>query len=314
MNLKNILYNDLNIENCIRVIKFINEENFNHKINSDYLKWWYLNKKFSTSTFVFSEYKNDIVSIATINNFNIIIDNKIISFGMAQNVITAKKLRGKGLFNDIFIKCEKNNVNKNVLNYITFTNSQSTPIFLKKFSYLRGLCPEIIVLPIFSLFKKKLNLNKVNKFNRDFLNNYKFNFQNYSIYKDKKYLIWRYEESTMKDLHIIEFKRNNMVEAYAVIKFGFRKNIKICYLLDTIGNISDRDIKELKKYIFKNNSFFLILLKNEKMKNIYKVKIKLIIKNKFNFLVKSFEDKNNRNLSKKKFNLTFGDIDFINYI
>jgi hypothetical protein len=311
MILKDICYNDLNSNNCDKIINFIRKENFNYKINSNYLRWWYLNKNFSSSTFVFSEYNDEILSIATINNFNIIIDNKIISFGMAQNVITAKKFRGMGLFNDTFNECEKQNNKKNILNYITFTNSQSTPIFLKKFGYSRGSCPEIVVMPIFLFFTKLTNLKKVNKFNRNFLNNYKFKSQNHSLYKNKEYLLWRYEATTMNDLHILEFTKNNLVEAYAIIKFSFRKKIKICYLLETVGNFNKHYIKQLKKYVFKNNSYFLLLLKNDKMANIYKLNIKLKIKNKFNFLVKSNETKD---LSKIKFNLTFGDIDFMNYI
>ena len=115
----------------------------------------------------------------------------------------------------------------------------------------------------------------------------------------------------MNDLHILEFSKNNIVEAYAIIKFSYRKKIKICYLLETIGNFNEHYIKQLKKYIFKNNSFFLLLLKNEKTANVYKFNIKFKIRNKFNFLVKSNETKD---LSNIKFNLTFGDIDFINYI
>ena len=82
-------------------------------------------------------------------------------------------------------------------------------------------------------------------------------------------------------------------------------------VITTVNDFNEHYIKQLKKYIFKKNSFFLLLLKNEKTANVYKFNIKFKIRNKFNFLVKSNETKD---LSNIKFNLTFGDIDFINYI
>ena len=311
--LSKLKYYQLTTKNLKTINNFFKTEDKGTRITEKYLNWWYLEKKFSDSSFVFLKYRSSIVSIATINNQKININKKLYNIGLPQNVITSSQHRGKGFFQKTFFECEKRNTKKNVNHYITFTNKLSTPIFLKKFNYIKGKCPNVVVIPIISFSFKKIKISKVKKFNTNFL--YKSNNKeiNNSIYKDKEYMRWRYEKSIFSDVHILEFKKNNLVESYAIIKFSYRYKIKVCYLLDIIGKFNIRNLKELKKYIFKNKSFLLLFLDNEQVKFFYKYKINLKFKNQFNFLVKNNSKNNKFDLSNINFNLSFGDIDFINY-
>ena len=213
----------------------------------------------------------------------------------------------------VIFKKLKLNVKKNVNFYITFTNKLSTPIFLKKFNYVRGKCPNIIIIPTINFYFKKININRVYKFDKIYLSKYNSKKYNNAIYKDEEYFKWRYEKSIFDDLHILEFKENEVIEGYVIIKFSYRKKIKVCYLLDTIGEFNSQTLKKLKKYIFFNNTYLLLILENDQLQFINKNKIYLKFKNQFNFLVKEISENKKFKLSKINLNLSFGDIDFINH-
>ena len=70
-------YYELSTKNLKIINNFFKTEDKDSKITAKYLNWWYLEKKFSDSSFIFLKYRSSIVSIATINNQKININKKL---------------------------------------------------------------------------------------------------------------------------------------------------------------------------------------------------------------------------------------------
>lgn len=311
---KNLLYSQASVKDCTQIAKFIRSENNNKLCTKKYINWWYFKKKNSGFNFTVLKSNNEIISISTINNAKFYLNNKIIEIGLPQNVVTKKKYRGRGLFSGTFKISEKKSIENKVNKFITFTNSASTPIFIKKFNYKRGICPNILFFPIFPFQKRTYKIKKIKKINNFLSDNNNQPLLRNSIIKDMSYLNWRYQKYMNNNTHILEYKRNDKVQSLIMIKFGYKKKIKICYLLDCIGKINKDLFIELKKYISNNNALFFLSLENENLKKLYSNFFFFKIKEKFNFLVKGKNKKETNVLSKTKFNITFGDLDFINLI
>ena len=311
---KKYTYFQAKIKDSESIAKFVRSENKNKLFTKNYIDWWYFKKKKSGFNFTVLKYKNKIISISTINNAIFCLNKKITEIGLPQNVVTKKRYRGMGLFSKVFKTSEKKSIANKVKKFITFTNAASTPIFIKKFKYKVGICPNILFFPIFPFKKKSSKLKKVNKIDNFFYYQNNKHILNNSIIKDKSYLSWRYEKNLDKNTHLLEYKKDNQSQSLIMIKFGYKKNIKICYLLDCLGSVDKSLLRELKKYIANNRSYLFLCLENDYFKKLYSSSFFFRIKKKFNFLVKAENNKETNKLSKTKFNITFGDLDFINLL
>jgi hypothetical protein len=120
------------------------------EITKEYLEHWYFNKDFGTFSFVGAEVDGKVEGISTTNDFSFKINDNEVLVAMPQKVITSALLRGKGFFSKLYRNSEEKcrNINK-VKHFLTFTNNQSTQIILEKFSYLRGIAPNVIAFPAF---------------------------------------------------------------------------------------------------------------------------------------------------------------------
>ena len=309
---ENYTYLQARIKDCKNIANFLRTENKNKLFTKNYINWWYFKKKAGFSFTILKSNKK-IICISTINNSKFYLDNKIKKIGMPQNVVTKKKYRGMGLFVKTFKISEKKSLTNKVSKFITFTNAASTPIFIKKFKYKFGLCPNILVFPIFPYKKKSYKLKKINKIDNNLFRKKKYLLNN-SIIKDESYLNWRYEKKRDKNIHILQYKKNNETKSLIIIKFGYKNNIRICYLLDCFGYVDQNLLEELKKYISNNKGFLFLCIENNSLKKLHSNIFFFKIRKKFNFLVKGENNKETNKLSKIKFNITFGDLDFINLI
>ena len=137
------------------------ENGGNSSLNVNALKHQYFNNPSKSFTFWKVVGQNKIEGYATTNNFQFILENKKIFVGMPQNVLVSEFVRGSGLFGKLYNLTEKENrEEKSIDTFLTFTNEISTPIFIKKFKYLRGMCPDLTFYISFIHFLKK-DLNYV---------------------------------------------------------------------------------------------------------------------------------------------------------
>ena len=284
----------------------------NPNMDEHYFEHVYFNNPFHSQSLWKVVVDNEIEGFATTNNFEFVINSQKCLCAMPQNVLTSVRLRGKGLFNKLYNQTEYDNLNdRNVQYFLTFTNDLSTPIFLNKFGYYKGKCPMLLVFisnPLKLAVKKKYqrieNFNSIN-----FTELYAF--EN-ALCKSKEFYIWRYKLYNKTNCHIISITDNNSIIGYAIFIVQKKKGIKFLILSDIISykkeNIS-QIIEVCKTYAIKNLFPFFIMFQLDV--DMRKSMLTIKLKDRFNFLVKGSNIEENEMLSRKNFNLFFGDIDIV---
>jgi len=258
--------------------------------------------------------QNKIEGYATTNNFNFIIENKKVIVGMPQNVLVSEVVRGGGLFGKLYNFTEKENrEEKGIDTFLTFTNGMSTPIFLKKFEYLKGMCPNLIFYISSIQFLKKAIKYAVIK------NVSKIDFENFNellqlenaLIKNKVYFNWRYKAYDEKKLRILKVSKENKIIGFGILKVEKKKGISFLLLMDIITISADYifDIINVCRHYCSKNMYVGLLsfeLSNVKYPT---SSLKLTFKNRFNFLVKGKTEIKTEKLSQLNFNFYLGDMD-----
>jgi hypothetical protein len=282
------------------------------QFTESYIEHLYYKNPFHSFSFWKATTDGKIEGYATTNNFQFNSDGKLSWVAMPQNVLTSQKLRGKGVFQLLYQKTETDNLeNKNADYFLTFTNALSTPIFLNKFGYLRGKCPNLLVFiwnPAHLLsgiqYKRVDSLEALQPEDICCLNN--------ALLKSKAYYLWRYEKYQSESLHLLNVKKNNLVIGHAVLVANKKKGVKFLMLTDVICKNSD-DVKYIvdacKKYAARQFYPFMIMFDIEGL--LQQSLTQITIKNRFNFLVKGKTPEETMMLSKKSFQLFLGDTDFV---
>ncbi len=280
------------------------------KMQGGYFEHLYFNNPSNSNSLWKVTLDNKIEGFAITNNFKFFIDDKICNVALPQNVLTSVKLRGKGLFNKLYNKTELDNIETNEIDYfLTFTNELSTPIFLSKFGYSKGLCPNLLIFifnPLHLITKAKYkrisNINEID-FERMVI------YSN-ALYKSKEYFIWRYQFYDKNSLHILAIYDDSEIIGYVFFVKKRKKGISFLILADIVvydlKNIS-KIINSSKNYVSRQLFPFSIMLNINFNRN----SLAITLKNRFNFLVKGKTKEETKDLSNKNFNLFFGDLDII---
>ena len=306
-SIEKIVHKDLP---ALKILSFNNGGNPN--MDEHYFEHIYFNNPSNSQSLWKVVVNSEIEGFATTNNFDFCINNKKCLCAMPQNVLTSVKLRGKGLFNKLYHQTEYDNLNNKKVDYfLTFTNDLSTPIFLNKFSYIKGKCPQLLIFisnPLKVALKKKYRrIEDFNSINFD----QQYQFDN-ALSKSKEFYLWRYKLYDKSKIHIISITENDTIIGYAVFIIQKKKGIKFLILADLIF-YKQTDLLEIievcKIYTAKN--FFPFFIMFDLNVNIKKNKSTIILKDRFNFLVKGKTPEENEMLREKSFNLFFGDIDIV---
>ena len=223
-------------------------------------------------------------------------------------------MRGMGLFSKVYFASEQHNLVEGVDFLLTFTNAASTPIFINKFNYSKGLPPKLYFLPSSPLhFFCSINIKPVDDFKEQFFIEELTTINN-SIQKNLKYFEWRYLANNPDQYIILELSSGENINGYVILKERKIKGIKFALLMDLIVNNPnevDLLIKETRKWASKNYYLGLIALENELYKNTLSSYLKINTGKKFNFLVKGTEIHRQEKLEHEKFNFFLGDLDFL---
>jgi hypothetical protein len=312
---------DLHIESITAndddsIARLAQENNGNENLGKEFINWWYRKNPVGFFTFVKLSSGGSAEGYATTNNFLFSIGNEKRKVAMPQNVLTSARVRGGGFFGKLYWETERLNKENGYDTFLTFTNDLSTPIFLTKFSYVKGKCPDTFVFPntvIGALGKK--NWKRINSIPGDaFVNRQVFSN---SLVKDAGYFSWRYSNYSERKIHIIEVEKNGEICGYAVMKTDKKKGIPFLILMDiVIGSekfskqeILEQVLKACRQYCFRKGYFFLLFLSLEGLATGLIPCIKL--KDRFNFLVKGRNPEDTEMLASTRFNLFFSDMDIV---
>ena len=285
----------------------------NQRLTENYIENWYLNNP-SNSISLCKVVSNEgsIEGYATSNNFMFTIEGKPMLVAMPQNVLTSLKVRGKGLFNQLYFKTESDNLIENKVDcFLTFTNKASTPIFLNKFFYERGLCPDITFtafnfLDLFSFYEYK-RLSSIDEIIFPFI----YTPDN-SMQKNATYFKWRYKMYTSEDLHLIEVKEKGHIIGYAFLKVVKKKGIKCLLLMDIVSETGENFSGIIKAcFTYSTRNFFVGTIMFDGAFTIRKRIARIKLKNRLNFLVKGKTSAITHHLSQLNFNFFFGDLDIV---
>jgi hypothetical protein len=298
------------------IAKLARENSGNENLGQDFITWWYRKNPGGFFTFVKLAAAGSTEGYATTNNFIFNIGNENRKVAMPQNVLTSGKVRGGGFFGKLYWETERLNKENGYDTFLTFTNDLSTPIFLNKFSYQKGRCPDTFVFlnsGIAALGRK--NWKRLKSIPVEAFTGMK-RFPN-SLVKDAAYFNWRYSSYPERKVHIIQVSKNNEICGYAVMKTDRKKGIPFLILMDIVINSKtlsasealEEIIKACRKYCFRNGYFFLLFLSLESLNRSFFPVIKL--KDRFNFLVKGRTAEDTGMLASTRFNLFFSDMDIV---
>ena len=298
------------------ISRLINVEN-NSQITPSYLINWYWEKPSGSSSVIILKDNEDVLGVSTSNNFDMNINGEVKRAAFPQKVVTSKSVRGQGYFSKLYRVNETDNYEQEGVDLnLTFTNHLSTPIFLKKFEYVKGISQDIILyLP--RLTKKGCRIIEYDDFDAFGSEEFHFKEKN-SILKSVDYFKWRYsKEKAMNSsgYDIIGIKKKDVLLGVAVLKKIKKKGVPVLALVDILekeqGSIQEI-ISVCRSIVIKKKAFGLLVLDNA-YTNSYKAhsKLKYVIKNQLNFLVKGKDEEQTKVLSNTAFNFWFGDLDFI---
>jgi hypothetical protein len=285
----------------------------NQRLTENYIENWYLNNP-SNSISLCKVVSNEgsIEGYATTNNFMFTIEGKPLLVAMPQNVLTSLKVRGKGLFNKLYFKTESDNIEENKVDcFLTFTNKLSTPIFLNKFAYEKGKCPDITFTPfnfldLFSSYRSQ-RLSSIDEVTFSSI----YTLDN-SMQKTEAYFKWRYKLYSDKELHLIAVKEKEKLIGYAFLKVVRKRKIACLLLMDLVCE-KEAHIPQLieASFAYATKHFFSGVILFDGAFGIKKRIARVRLKNRLNFLVKGKTPDSTKRLSQLNFNLFFGDLDIV---
>ncbi|HLG34468.1 MAG TPA: hypothetical protein VI757_06260 [Bacteroidia bacterium] len=295
------------------VSQFISLQTGNEKATPSYLQWWFLKNSVSCSL-QHVELNGNIAGIAATNNFRINFQGAQHLVAMPQKVLTDSRLRGQGLFSKLYLKTEEENLKVNHVDFfLTFTNEASTPVFLRKLGYKKGISPDVfLIFPgISNLFSRKKYEVTSNLEQRD---DYRFSATgfNNSFIKDDIYFKWRYF-SFEDDIVMITHRHEHKPEAI-FLKRVVKSKIPFYAVLDIVSESEESAsllIRYALNYSVRNFSAGLMALNHQRVEPVFKKFIRYRVRSRFHFLVKGKNETETESLAQTKFNFTFGDLDFI---
>jgi hypothetical protein len=250
--------------------------------------------------------------MATTNNFHLQTTENEKTAAMPQKVLTSASQRGKGLFGKLYWQTEEDNLASGVDYFLTITNEMSTPIFLKKFGYSRGLCPDVITMfPSLKGFIKAKNYeavaaNAITDSEKP---------QNNTFIKTAEHFRWRYSPDSQNESIVLKVQDDDgKIVGFVFLKKIYKKRLPLYVLLDLLilqASETERLLAEAVKYASRKLSLGLLALDREDLSNHWQKFAHRRVKNRFNFLVKGRDAEETKRLAETKFNFTFGDLDFI---
>ena len=217
---------------------------FKKKISYDFYKWRYFNDRFSFCYGVFDSSKliaNVGMKSMKLNNNN---NERVFS---RHTSMVSSNYRGKGIFSTLLDKVKKNFLNKTNLLVMWPNNNNFASFGIEKNRIIRKKYYLYVTLnrktKIKKTFNKKINtLDKLKVFikgdNSFFLKNFDYFKRRYLLYKDKEYLINKFELKNFKSFFILKKNKDKSGFNYVILDHFGSEHIKNTHLSQLINNES----------------------------------------------------------------------------
>lgn len=273
----------------------------------EYLDWWYCKKPVGSFTCEGVWAEGKLEGMATTNNFFFHTQHGRLQFAMPQKVITSDKIRGQGYFSKLYFQCEAQNIAQGIDGFLTFTNANSTPIFLSKFGYIRGISPAVHIIPAlpYGLQAKRYAAIRV----EEFAVSYPGVPMPNASEKDVDLIKWRYSYQTDAYKAI----RLDAASAAIVKKFVKAKLPLLAVMDFWVLNQSHSKalLQQLCLLALRMGCVGIMVLEHEALRPVLAKLLKYTDAHRFNFLVKGGNGISTEQLAEIRFNFTFSDLDFM---
>lgn len=304
-------YSHITLSDAQRIQDLAKHHGGNENLSPANLQFWYFNNPIKSFSLWKVIVDGQIEGFATTNNFKYNIDGKEQLVALPQNVLTSSAIRGQGHFGTLYRKTESENIDDNKVDFfMTSTGEMSTQIFLEKFGYRRGQCPNTLIklASPFSLFAKKnyreLNsLIDVEPIAQHTLNNARI--------KNTEYFLWRYSSVSSAKRVILEIFDGGNVIGYAFLIKEKKLGVKTLILAD-IHTPKREYISQIVDacYCYAVRKFYIAMVMFELSEDCRRQGINISKHNRLNFLVKGKSESETLRLSEQSFNFYFGDLDY----
>ncbi|WP_460571743.1 GNAT family N-acetyltransferase [Flaviaesturariibacter terrae] len=283
----------------------------NDRMTPAFIRHWYFGNPAGSFSFQVVRLNGKPEGFATTNNFRFRIGGREQLVAMPQNVLTSEALRGKGMFGKLYFRTEADNLAHGVDAFLTFTNELSTPIFLAKFGYTRGQCPDVLLYPfgagvLFSGYRFRRLGGVADIAFPETL----FQAEN-ALVKSRAHLEWRYSNYPPGVIHAVEVKKGGRVTGFLIFKKEKKKGIPFLLLMDVVAADEasyTATVKAAPYYGAKALAAFVLLYDpgTGVPGGLHKR-----IKNRFNFLVKGKTPEETATLAATRYRFFFGDMDIV---
>jgi hypothetical protein len=296
------------------VSDLIQRENSDSEVSASSLEHWYFGNPIGDFTAEVALRRGTIQGVATTNNFRFLSGDRSVLVGMPQKVLTSRSIRGRGVFGRLYFETERVNLEeRGVEFFMTFTNKASTQIFLRRFGFVRGPSPRLVLLPSspMSLLRRR-RYRAVEDFDSDFLGQDLLQMP-YGLEKDRTFYQWRYGDTKPGPYLKLEVGGSSDRAGYVVLRRVKKSGLPVYLLMDVVASHSERLpelFRQAQRFVTASGTVGLLCFSNIFTERGMSGQFTIPVGSPFNFLVKGRSDRATQDLVDQDFNLSFGDVDF----
>jgi len=272
------------------------------------LRHWYLDNPAGSSTVMIGRIEDRIVGMSTTNDHRFQGPDDEVLVAMPQKVLTDPELRGKGIFQRLYQATEEAGWNKGVGFFLTVTNAASTPIFLTRFGYSRLPAPRMMMFPV-ALGRP---VGQVADGEGDQVAWTEVPSEAWHMVKDGAHLRWRYARPG-PDHRQYTFDHGTG-QGRVVLKRMVRKGVPVMLVLELLGTDAEarrRTLLNARRLAFRGGCPVLLALRTAAVVEAARGMWHLPVSSGFNLLVKGRDAAHTQRLVAQRFELAFGDLDFL---
>lgn len=305
----NLTFRPAQLEDAPALYSLARAEGGNERLTPEFIRHWYFHNPSGSFSIETAWLNGQPAGMATSNNFRFRINGEERIVAMPQNVLTSGAVRGKGVFGKLYFRTEEANRASGADTFLTFTNELSTPIFLQKFGYRRGRCPDVLLYPfrpgaLFSTYRFR-------QLEMDSLSLETLYGPENALQKDAEWFQWRYQRYPPGIIRFIEVSKDGEVSGVLVFKKEKKKGLPFLLLMDVLAGDEKSfgaTLKAAPVAASRCGALFLLAFENPLAppRGLHKR-----ILNRFNFLVKGRNEADTQRLATTDYTLFFGDMDIV---
>ncbi len=307
MSAEDLVISALTAADLEPLAQFMRETN-KADVDPDALRHWYLDNPAGSSTVMIGRINDRIVGMSTTNDHRFHGPDGEVLVAMPQKVLTDPELRGRGIFQRLYQATEQAGRNKGVGFFLTVTNAASTPIFLSRFGYARLPAPGMMVFPV-ALGRPA---GQVADSAGDEASWAEVPTGSWHMVKDDAHLRWRYARPGPGHRQYT-FDHGTGI-GRLVLKRMVRKGVPVMLVLELLGTDAEarhRTLLNARRLALHSGCPVLLALRTAALVEAARGMWQLPLSSGLNLLVKGRDAAHTQRLLTQRFELAFGDLDFL---